>query len=218
MTVDPSLLTNLFHIGPDAQTTVSLLEKVVRPVLVYLFLVIGLRLAGKRELAQLNAFDLVVLLTISNTVQNAIIGSDNSVLGGIVGATTLLVFNYVVVRFVFAEGGEGQAEMPRQPRLVRVGEVSGKLDAVLNYLLVQQEREYYLRSKAANAMIYPAIILTALLAMVTLMLLFVIRYRRREGVEALAPVHHQSAGRWSPEWQPWPGETVTIAVSRPAAS
>jgi uncharacterized membrane protein YcaP (DUF421 family) len=100
--VDPSLLTNLFHIGPDAQTTISILEKIVRPVLVYLFLVAGLRLAGKRELAQLNAFDLVVLLTLSNTVQNAIIGSDNSVLGGVIGATTLLVFNYVVVRFVLA--------------------------------------------------------------------------------------------------------------------
>ena len=61
--MDASILTNLFHIGPDAQTTVSVLEKIVRPVLVYLFLVVGLRLAGKRELAQLNAFDLVVLLT-----------------------------------------------------------------------------------------------------------------------------------------------------------
>jgi uncharacterized membrane protein YcaP (DUF421 family) len=100
--VDPSLLTNLFHIGPDAQTTISILEKILRPVLVYLFLVVGLRLAGKRELAQLNAFDLVVLLTLSNTVQNAIIGSDNSLLGGVIGATTLLVFNYMVVRFVFA--------------------------------------------------------------------------------------------------------------------
>lgn len=100
--MDASILTNLFHIGPDAQTSVSLLEKVVRPVLVYLFLVIGLRLAGKRELAQLNAFDLVVLLTLSNTVQNAIIGADNSVLGGVIGATTLLVFNFIVVRFAFA--------------------------------------------------------------------------------------------------------------------
>ena len=99
--MDASILTNLFHIGPDAQTSVSLLEKVVRPVLVYLFLVIGLRLAGKRELAQLNAFDLVVLLTLSNTVQNAIIGADNSVLGGVIGATTLLVFNFIVVRFAF---------------------------------------------------------------------------------------------------------------------
>jgi uncharacterized membrane protein YcaP (DUF421 family) len=99
--VDASILTNLFHIGPDAQTSVSLLEKVVRPVLVYLFLVIGLRLAGKRELAQLNAFDLVVLLTLSNTVQNAIIGADNSLLGGVIGATTLLIFNFIVVRFAF---------------------------------------------------------------------------------------------------------------------
>jgi uncharacterized membrane protein YcaP (DUF421 family) len=80
---------------------ISIAEKVLRPVLVYLFLIVGFRLAGKRELAQLNPFDLVVLLTISNTVQNAIIGSDNSLLGGVIGATTLLVFNYIVVRFVF---------------------------------------------------------------------------------------------------------------------
>ena len=75
-------------------------EKIVRPILVYLFLIIGLRLAGKRELAQLNPFDLVVLLTLSNTVQNAIIGDDNTVTGGVIGATTLLVVNYVLVRFV----------------------------------------------------------------------------------------------------------------------
>src|SRR5206468_8321525 len=81
---------------------VSILEKIIRPILVYLFLIVGLRLAGKRELAQLNAFDLVVLLTISNTVQNAIIGNDNSVIGGFIGATTLLVVNYIVVRFLFS--------------------------------------------------------------------------------------------------------------------
>jgi len=100
--MDASLLNNLFHIGPDAQTTISVLEKVLRPVLVYAFLVVSLRLAGKRELAQLNAFDLVVLLTLSNTVQYAIIGPDNSVLGGLIGATTLLLFNFLVVRVVFA--------------------------------------------------------------------------------------------------------------------
>jgi uncharacterized membrane protein YcaP (DUF421 family) len=76
-------------------------EKILRPVVVYFFLVIGLRLAGKRELAQLNPFDLVVLLTLSNTVQNAIIGDDNSVTGGIIGAATLLLINYLVVRFLF---------------------------------------------------------------------------------------------------------------------
>src|ERR1700694_6037990 len=76
-------------------------EKILRPIAVYSFLVIGLRLAGKRELAQLNPFDLVVFLTLSNTVQNAIIGEDNSVTGGVVGATSLLIVNYLVVRFLY---------------------------------------------------------------------------------------------------------------------
>jgi uncharacterized membrane protein YcaP (DUF421 family) len=75
-------------------------EKIMRPILVYAFLIVGLRLAGKRELAQLNPFDLVVLLTLSNTVQNAIIGDDNTVTGGVIGASTLLAVNYVLVRFV----------------------------------------------------------------------------------------------------------------------
>lgn len=85
---------NMFVLG------LPLAEKILRPVLVYAFLIIGLRLAGKRELAQLNPFDLVVLLTLSNTVQNAIIGEDNSVTGGVIGASTLLFVNYVLVRFV----------------------------------------------------------------------------------------------------------------------
>src|SRR5437867_4501740 len=76
-------------------------EKILRPILVYAFLIVALRVAGKRELAQLNPFDLVVLLTISNTVQNAIIGEDNSVTGGLIGAATLLVVNHVVVRFLY---------------------------------------------------------------------------------------------------------------------
>lgn len=80
---------------------VPLLEKGIRTVLVYAFLVIGLRLAGKREMAQLNTFDLVVLLLLSNTVQNAIIGEDNSLLGGLVGATVLLVLNNILNRFAF---------------------------------------------------------------------------------------------------------------------
>jgi len=76
-------------------------EKVLRPILVYVFLIVGLRLAGKRELAQLNPFDLVVLLSLSNTVQNAIIGNDNSLTGGLIGAFALLAMNYLVVRFLF---------------------------------------------------------------------------------------------------------------------
>src|SRR5215475_14376810 len=80
---------------------VPILEKILRPIAVYVFLIVSLRLSGKRELVQLNPFDLVVLLTLSNTVQNAIIGDDNTVTGGIIGATSLLVINYLVVRFLY---------------------------------------------------------------------------------------------------------------------
>src|SRR4051794_38970666 len=76
-------------------------EKMLRPILVYFFLVIVLRIFGKRELTNLNPFDFVVLLTLANTVQNAIIGEDNSVSGGMIGALTLLAVNYGVVRFIF---------------------------------------------------------------------------------------------------------------------
>jgi uncharacterized membrane protein YcaP (DUF421 family) len=69
---------------------ISIVEKVVRSILVFAFLVIGLRIFGRRELAQLNTSDLVVLLLLSNTVQNAIIGNDNSLVGGLVGAVVLL--------------------------------------------------------------------------------------------------------------------------------
>lgn len=76
-------------------------EKLIRTIAVYVFLLAGLRLAGKRELGQLNAFDLVVLLVLSNTLQNAIIGNDNSVSGGIFGAAALLLINALVVRYLY---------------------------------------------------------------------------------------------------------------------
>ena len=83
---------------------VPLLEKVVRTLVVYGALLFGLRLAGKRELSQLNPFDLVVLLLLSNTVQNAIIGNDNSVVDGLFGAAILLIVNHVLVRYLFKSG------------------------------------------------------------------------------------------------------------------
>lgn len=89
------------------------LEKLLRPVIVYLVLVVLLRLFGKRELAQLNPFDLVVLLSLSNTVQNAIIGDDNSVSGGVIGAVGLLAINWLVVRTLY-----------NSPRLTRMIEGS----------------------------------------------------------------------------------------------
>ena len=93
------------------QLPLPILEKLLRPAIVYLALVVLLRIFGKRELAQLNPFDLVVLLSLSNTVQNAIIGNDNSVSGGIIGAVSLLAINWLVVRMLF-----------RSPRLTRMFE------------------------------------------------------------------------------------------------
>lgn len=102
---------------------IPVLEKILRPVVIYAFLVISLRLSGKRELVQLNPFDLVVLLTLSNTVQNAIIGDDNTVLGGIIGATSLLVTNYLVVRFLYDHRKLDQAVEGRADVLIEDGKV-----------------------------------------------------------------------------------------------
>ena len=90
--------------------TLPILEKILRPVIVYFFLVVMLRLSGKRELVQLNPFDLVVLLTLSNTVQNAIIGDDNSVSGGLLGATSLLPQSRDDTIILLLETFEGDAE------------------------------------------------------------------------------------------------------------
>ena len=105
---------------------VPLLEKVVRPIVVYLALVVLLRIFGKRELAQLNPFDLVVLLSLSNTVQNAIIGNDNSVSGGLIGALTLLATNYLVVRFLFKHRRLDQIVEGKSTTLIERGKVQQK--------------------------------------------------------------------------------------------
>src|SRR5262244_3187993 len=107
---------------------VPILEKILRPICVYVFLIVSLRLSGKRELVQLNPFDLVVLLTLSNTVQNAIIGDDNTVTGGIIGATSLLVVNYLVVRFLYGHRKLDQLVEGRADVLIEDGKVkSGNL-------------------------------------------------------------------------------------------
>jgi uncharacterized membrane protein YcaP (DUF421 family) len=94
---------NLVHLG------ISPWEKAIRTAAVYLVLLVLLHLAGKRELAQLNSFDLVVLLLLSNVVQNAIIGNDNSLLGGLLGAVILLAVNFVLVRSAFMSPRFGKA-------------------------------------------------------------------------------------------------------------
>jgi uncharacterized membrane protein YcaP (DUF421 family) len=122
---------NMFHLA------VPLAEKMLRPILVYIFLVVVLRIFGKRELAQLNPFDLVVLLSLSNTVQNAIIGDDNSITGGLVGAFTLLAVNYFVVRFIFKHRRLDQVIEGTQTVLIENGRV--RRSALAKELLTESE-------------------------------------------------------------------------------
>ena len=89
------MIESMFHLH------LPILEKIIRPMIVYLSLILFLRLFGKRELAQLNPFDLVVLLSLSNTVQNAMIGDDNTISGGIIGAFSLLAINWFLTRMLF---------------------------------------------------------------------------------------------------------------------
>lgn len=112
-----TLSTDMFHLP------VPVVEKIVRPVIVYLCLIIFLRLFGKRELAQLNPFDLVVLLSLSNTVQNAIIGDDNSVTGGIIGAFALLAINWALMWFLYRAPKVNTALEGSATTLIRDGEV-----------------------------------------------------------------------------------------------
>ncbi len=107
----------MFHLG------LPVFEKILRPVIVYLCLIIFLRLFGKRELAQLNPFDLVVLLSLSNTVQNAIIGDDNSVTGGIIGAFSLLAINWLLMRFLFHFPRVDRSFQGSQAVLIRHGQL-----------------------------------------------------------------------------------------------
>jgi uncharacterized membrane protein YcaP (DUF421 family) len=111
------MIEHMFHLQ------LPVLEKVLRSVLVYLFLVISFRLAGKRELAQMTTFDLVVILTISNVLQNAAIGDDNTVLGGVIGATSMLVVNYLLVRFLFRHPRVEQLLEGEPEVLIRDGRV-----------------------------------------------------------------------------------------------
>ena len=148
------LLSNMFALG------VPVLEKMLRPAIVYAFLVIGLRLAGKRELAQLNPFDLVVLLTLSNTVQNAIIGNDNSVTGGLIGAATLLVINYFVVRLLYGHQEvekivEGDEDVLIEDGQVKVDHLKGELITLAELEMAAHKQGFKSLSEIERAMLEP---------------------------------------------------------------
>ena len=127
-----------------------LLEKILRPVIVYIFLVVSLRLSGKRELVQLNPFDLVVLLTLSNTVQNAIIGDDNSVSGGLIGATSLLIINYLVVRFLYNHSKIDQIVEGQSDVLIEKGNV--KADRLKKELITMSQLEAAARKQGFDSL------------------------------------------------------------------
>ena len=112
-----TLSTDMFHVP------VPIVEKILRPVIVYLCLVVFLRLFGKRELAQLNPFDLVVLLSLANTVQNAMIGEDNSVTGGVIGALALLTINWLLTWALYRAPKVDTALEGSPTTLIRGGEV-----------------------------------------------------------------------------------------------
>ena len=82
----------------------ELADIVFRSAVIYAFVLAGLRLTGKREAGQLTPFDLVLLLLISNAVQNAMVGPSTSLAGGLVAAATLLVMNLIVARLVLRGG------------------------------------------------------------------------------------------------------------------
>ena len=133
---DAALWEEMFRLhAPDSPMSIT--EKVLRTVIVYVALVFLLRIFGKRELAQLNPFDLVVLLLLSNAVQNAIIGPDNTLVGGLLGAVTLLVLNYLVVRFMFKHKRLDQILEGTPTVLVERGQLCR--DALAKELLTESE-------------------------------------------------------------------------------
>ncbi len=84
---------------------IAVAEKILRSVAVYGFLLVAFRIAGKRQLGQMTAFDLIVLLIISNVLQNAAIGNDNSLGGGLLGATVIIVLNYLIAWLTYRHRG-----------------------------------------------------------------------------------------------------------------
>lgn len=102
---------------------VTVLERVARAAVGYGFLLIAFRVTGKRQVGQLTPFDLVVLLIISNVLQNAMIGPDNSITGGLVGALTIFALNGTLARLTFASRWLERLIDGRPTRLVHDGQV-----------------------------------------------------------------------------------------------
>ena len=110
----------IWHLDP------SVAEKIVRAILIYAFLILAMRLVGKRELGQMNTLDLVVLLLVANAVQNGIIGNDVSVTGAFIGAAALFVFNETLNRLGYVIPWAGKLVEGDPTYLIRKGAVDKK--------------------------------------------------------------------------------------------
>jgi uncharacterized membrane protein YcaP (DUF421 family) len=102
------------------------LSIVLRTTIVYLIILIGLRLTGKREIGQMATFDLVMLLLIANAVQNAMVGPDTSLTGGIIAAAVLLTVNFLIARLRLSVPGLRRLVEGSPTLLVLHGEVLGQ--------------------------------------------------------------------------------------------
>jgi uncharacterized membrane protein YcaP (DUF421 family) len=127
----------------DGFTWIDLADKAIRTVAVYGALLLLLRLAGKRQIGQLSTFDFVVILLLSNVVQNAIIGPDDSLVGGLVGAGLLIAVNFLVAFFVWHNRRVERDLRGRETVLVRDG--APRRDALRRELISQSELESALR-------------------------------------------------------------------------
>ena len=92
-------------------------EFVLRGIIIYVFLIILLRVTGKRQIGQMSPFDLVLLLVLSNAVQNSMNGGDNSVIGGMILATTLVAINWLVGSLTY-KSGRAEALIEGRPELL----------------------------------------------------------------------------------------------------
>lgn len=136
-------MVDLHHLVTDLLIPgIGPVDKIIRTVVVYLFIALLLRVAGKRLMAQMNSLDLVVVLLLSNVVQNAIIGPDNSLLGGLIGALVLVGVNAGLERAtarsrlltrIFEGGPTTLAHGGRADRqaMERLGLTDGELRAAL---------------------------------------------------------------------------------------
>lgn len=129
---------------------VPVAEKVLRTVAVYGGLALLLRVFGKRELAQLNTFDLVVMLLVSNVVQNAVIGSDNSLVGGLLGALLLVTLNFAVIRAVNRSDRATAVFEGRPTPLIRGGQVDER--AIRRLGLRRADLEQALHRQGADSL------------------------------------------------------------------